>query len=236
MDFSVERRRSARPRPTLRHRPTGLKALRRVGSNRQTAQASQPGRRTSRSNPASWSPFAGPHLGSAFRGARRPRGCRFDACGVPQRRTRIRCAAGGRFAVAVADATTARVVLAIDSMGIERLAYRHCARPAGLWHVSDDRCAHAGHQRRHFAPVDLQLPDAAHGAGAGNDLRRRQQAARRAHGDLGQDGNVETRPWWRPAFIEAHGEDRPSSRPNCKSALQIGGGQLSSRREAAERS
>jgi len=110
----------------------------------------------------------------------------------------------GRFAVAILDSSAARVVLAIDPMGIERLAY---AAAPGLFTFGSSAEAVAtcpgiesGLSRQAiFNYLLLHMVPAPDTIFAG--VRK----LRAGHMAVWSEGRVEVTPWWRPRFIESDG-------------------------------
>ncbi len=125
----------------------------------------------------------------------------------------------GRFAVAVADAAAARVVLAIDSMGIERLAF---ATAPGMLVFGTSAMTVARHpginagisRQSIFSYLMLHMVPAPETIYAGVSKLRA------GHMVTWANGSVETRPWWKPAFIEAHGQDSGTLKAELNSALR----------------
>jgi len=110
----------------------------------------------------------------------------------------------GRFALAIIDRVGARAVLAIDPMGIERLAY---ASAPGQMVFGDSaeavaRCPgiEAGLSRQAiFNYLMLHMVPAPDTIFAG--VRK----LRAGHMAVWSEGRIEATPWWRPRFVESGG-------------------------------
>ena len=111
---------------------------------------------------------------------------------------------GGRFALAILDRICARAVLAIDAMGIERLAYASApgqlvfgdsaeavARCPGI-EATLSRQAVFNYLMLHMVPA----PDTVF-AGV--------RKLRAGHMAVWREGRIEVTPWWRPRFVESDG-------------------------------
>jgi asparagine synthase (glutamine-hydrolysing) len=110
----------------------------------------------------------------------------------------------GRFAIAILDASAARVVLAIDPMGIERLAYAAApdlfAFGSSAEAVATCPGIDAGLSRQAiFNYLMLHMVSAPDTVFAG--VRK----LRAGHMAVWTEGRVEVTPWWRPRFIESGG-------------------------------
>jgi asparagine synthase (glutamine-hydrolysing) len=126
---------------------------------------------------------------------------------------------GGRFALAITDAAVGRTVLAIDAMGIERLAY---AAAPGLLAFGSSAMAvartpgiAAGISRQSvFSYLMLHMVPAP------ETIFEGVAKLRAGHMAVWQDGRIETRPWWRPRFVENGGEPAADLVVQLRSALR----------------
>jgi asparagine synthase (glutamine-hydrolysing) len=125
----------------------------------------------------------------------------------------------GRFALAVLDAPAARVVLAIDSMGIERLAY---ATTAGVLVFGSSAKAvartpviDAGLSRQSIFSY-LML----HMVPAPETIYEGVGKLRAGHMAVWCKDKLEVRRWWQPRFVEKHGERGEALKTDLHSALR----------------
>ena len=125
----------------------------------------------------------------------------------------------GRFAIAVSDAPAARAVLAIDSMGIERIAFAtapgmlvfgtsalEVARTPGIA-AGVSRQAIFSYLMMHMVPAPETIYAGVHKLRAG-------------HMAVWQDGAVETHGWWKPRFVETRVAAMAPLKADLRSALR----------------
>jgi asparagine synthase (glutamine-hydrolysing) len=124
----------------------------------------------------------------------------------------------GRFAVAILDSPAVRVVLAIDPMGIERLAY---ASSPGQMVFGDSaeavaRCPgiEAGLSRQAIFNY-LML----HMVPAPDTIFTGVRKLRAGHMAVWSEGRIEVTPWWRPRFVESGGTPFEGLKPDLHASL-----------------
>jgi asparagine synthase (glutamine-hydrolysing) len=125
----------------------------------------------------------------------------------------------GRFAVAICDAAAGRVVLAVDAMGIERLAYASApgllafgastmavARTPGI-DASVSRQSIFSYLMLHMVPAPETIFEGVSKLRAG-------------HMAVWHDGRVEVSRWWQPTFVESGGAAGDALRSDLHAALR----------------
>lgn len=125
----------------------------------------------------------------------------------------------GRFAIAVSDAPAARAVLAIDPMGIERIAFAtapgmlvfgtsamEVARTPGIA-AGVSRQAIFSYLMLHMVPAPETIYAGVHKLRAG-------------HMAVWQAGAVETHAWWQPRFVETRGAALAPLKADLHAALR----------------
>jgi asparagine synthase (glutamine-hydrolysing) len=125
----------------------------------------------------------------------------------------------GRFAVAICDAAAGRVVLAVDAMGIERLAYATApgmlvfgastmavARTPGI-DASVSRQSIFSYLMLHMVPAPETIFEGVSKLRAG-------------HMAIWRDGRVEVSRWWQPAFVESAGAAGDALKSDLHAALR----------------
>ena len=125
----------------------------------------------------------------------------------------------GRFAVAISDAPETRVVLAVDAMGVERLAYGTAsgALVYGSSAMAVARSPGIGSGISHqsvFSYLMLHMVPAPETIFAGVSKLRA------GHMAIWSEGRLETRRWWRPRFVETGGATGESLKQDLRSALR----------------
>jgi asparagine synthase (glutamine-hydrolysing) len=125
----------------------------------------------------------------------------------------------GRFALAIADAPAGRVVLAIDAMGIERLAYA-TAPGALVFGSSAKSVAHSPEIGARISRQAIFSYLMLHMVPAPNTIFEGVSKLRAGHLAVWCDDKVETRRWWQPRFAEVRGASGESLKADLHSALR----------------
>jgi asparagine synthase (glutamine-hydrolysing) len=124
----------------------------------------------------------------------------------------------GRFAVAILDGVSGRAVLALDPMGIERLAYSSTSDllvfGSSAEAVATSPGIEAGLSRQALFNY-LML----HMVPAPDTIFTGVRKLRAGHMAVWSGGRVEVTPWWRPKFVESGGESLESLKAELHTSL-----------------
>jgi asparagine synthase (glutamine-hydrolysing) len=131
---------------------------------------------------------------------------RVDAAGILEAYRRDGAAViarlAGRFAVAILDGASNRAVLAVDPMGIERLAYS-AAQNLLVFGSSAEEVATAPRVGAGLSKQALFNYLMLHVVPAPDTIFERVRKLRAGHMAVWNDGRIEVTPWWRPKFVES---------------------------------
>ena len=124
----------------------------------------------------------------------------------------------GRFAVAILDGVSARAVLAVDPMGIERLAYSG-SQDLLVFGSSAEEVATAPRIEAGLSKQALFNYLMLHVVPAPDTIFARVRKLRAGHMAVWNDGRLEVTPWWRPKFVESGGQSFESLKSELHSSL-----------------
>jgi len=124
----------------------------------------------------------------------------------------------GRFAVGILDGNSARAVLAVDAMGIERLTY-WASRDLLVFGSSAEQVATAPGVEAPLSRQALFNYLMLHMVPAPGTIFEGVRKLRAGHMAAWSDGRVEVTPWWRPEFVESGGASFDSLKDDLHASL-----------------
>jgi len=125
----------------------------------------------------------------------------------------------GRFGLAIADAPAGRVLLAVDSMGIERLAYA-TAPGVVVFGSSAKSVAHSPEIGARISRQAIFSYLMLHMVPAPETIFAGVSKLRAGHMAVWCNDRIETRRWWQPRFVEMRGASGESLKADLHSALR----------------
>jgi len=124
----------------------------------------------------------------------------------------------GRFAVAILDGVSTRAVLAVDAMGIERMAYSG-SQDLLVFGSSAEEVATAPSIEAGLSKQALFNYLMLHVVPAPDTIFASVRKLRAGHMAVWNDGRLEVTPWWRPKFVESGGQSFESLKSELHSSL-----------------